>query len=332
MENTNMKKVLGMGNALVDILIRIDDDELLAKLGFSRGSMTLVEKGKMNDVLEATLNYEKQKSSGGSVANTIHGVSQLGAPCGYVGKIGKDEYGEFFTSYMKQININTELFSGTKDSGKCVVLISEDSERTFATYLGAAIELDAADLDIELFTGYDFFQLEGYLVQNHNLVKKSVELAQEAGNCISIDLASFNIVEENIEFLTSIVEHYVDIVFANEEEAKAFTGKSDPKEALNEISKKCQIAIVKIGKHGSLIKRGDEIHRIESIKANCIDTTGAGDLYAAGFFYGLANEYPLNVCGQIGSITSGKVVETIGSKMDEKTWEEIRKLVKNLKK
>jgi sugar/nucleoside kinase (ribokinase family) len=206
-------------------------------------------------------------------------------------------------------------------------LISEDSERTFATYLGAAIELEKSDLNIDLFKGYDYFHLEGYLVQNHALVQEAVTLSRKAGSETSIDLASYNIVEENVDFLRTIVDDYIDIVFANEEEARAFTGKEDPEEALTEISKMCRIAVVKIGNKGSLIAEGNRRYRVDPITAVPIDTTGAGDLYASGFFYGLAKEYSLDICGHLASAAAGKVVEVIGAKMDENKWNEVTPLV-----
>lgn len=327
-----MKTVLGMGNALVDALIRIQDDTLLSHFGLEKGSMTLVDKRKSQEILEATVSLDKQRSSGGSVANSIHGMSKLGTPCGYIGKAGSDDYGSFFSSYMTQNNICTTLFTGTEETGKCIALISRDSERTFATFLGASIELDAADLTIEPFRGYDYFLLEGYLVQNYALVEKAVKLAKEAGTEIAVDLASFNIVAENLDFLRGVVENYIDIVFANEEEAKAFTGKEDPREALEDIAAVCKIAVVKIGKQGSLIKEGDRLYTIAPIKANCVDTTGAGDLYASGFFYGLTHGQPLEICGKIGSITSGKIVEVIGAKMDDRKWKETIDMIETVKR
>ena len=139
---------------------------------------------------------------------------------------------------------------------------------------------------------------------------------------VSLDLASYNVVEANKDFLHDIIEKYVDIVFANEEEAKAFTGK-DPHEALHEIGGKCHIAVVKTGKEGSMIKQGDDIHNIGIIAVTPIDTTGAGDLYAAGFLYGLANDKSLPECGRIAALLAGNVIEFMGSKMSEERWLEI---------
>jgi sugar/nucleoside kinase (ribokinase family) len=325
--NSKMKKVLGMGNALVDILIKIKNDGILSELNFPKGSMTLVGKEKSNYVLKLTKEIDKVKSTGGSVANTMNGLARLGAAAGYVGKVGEDEFGEFFNSDLVRNKIESKLFKSTQDTGKCVSLVSKDSERTMATYLGAAIELNDTDLTVDLFAGYDCFLLEGYLVQNHDLVRRAVNLAKEAKNEIAVDLSSFNVVEENIDFLRPIVEDYVDIVFANEDEAKAFTGITDPEAALVEIAKNCKIAVVKIGAEGSLIKEGKNLYRIPPIEADAIDTTGAGDLYQAGFFYGLCKGYSLDICGRFGSITAGKTVEVMGAKMGEEKWGEVEDLI-----
>lgn len=325
-----MKKVLGMGNALVDILVKIEDDRILSELGFPRGSMTLVDKKKLNHILEMTEDLTNVRSTGGSVANTINGLARLGIPTGYIGKVGDDEFGEFFYKDLVRDKITANLFTGTQDTGKCVSLISRDSQRTMATYLGAAVELENSDLYIDLFKGYDYFLLEGYLVQDHSLVKSAVTLSRRAKNEIAIDLSSFNVVEENIDFLESIIKEYVDIVFANEQEAAAFTRETKPETALAKIAEKCKIAVVKTGAAGSLVKEGEKIHRIAPLAVQAIDTTGAGDLYQAGFFYGLAKGYPLDICGRIGSITAGKTVEVMGAKMGDEQWQDVESLIRRI--
>jgi sugar/nucleoside kinase (ribokinase family) len=230
---------------------------------------------------------------------------------------------------MEGNNIKPILLSSETPSGKAMALVSKDGERTFATYLGAAVELNANELKSEFFSNFDIFHIEGYLVYNHELMIKAAELAKQNGLTISLDLASYNVVEDNFEFLKSYIKQYVDIVFANEEEAKAFT-KMEPEDALHNISEYCDIAIVKIGSKGSLIKKGGIVYKAGIIKANMIDTTGAGDSYAAGFIYGLINGYDLDKCGNIGAILSGKVIEFIGAKPDEKTWSEIKQLISEL--
>ncbi|MFC2100288.1 adenosine kinase [Bacteroidota bacterium] len=324
-----MEKVLGMGNALVDIMTRLESDELLEKFALPKGSMQLVDKDFSDKILNQTSHLEKQQSSGGSAANTIHGLSNLGVSVGFVGKTGKDRLGQFFNSDLEKKNIHPILFSSENDSGRAIALVSPDSERTFATYLGASIELSEADLSPSIFEGYKYFHIEGYLVQNHDLFRKAVRLAKENYLLVSLDMASYNVVEENRDFLNSVINEYIDIVFANEEESKSFTGL-DPEQALNAISEHCEIAVVKLGKDGSLVKNKKRIYKIGATEANCIDTTGAGDLYAAGFLYGLVNEMPLNKCGELGAILGSNVIEVMGAKMDDARWNKIKELIKQI--
>ncbi len=317
-----MKKILGMGNALTDILLQIDQDEILFSLNLPKGSMQLVNDQKSEEISNALNNFSKKMATGGSASNTINGLTRLGVIAGFVGKIGNDEVGTFFTNDSIANGVTPHLLISNTPSGRCTVLVSPDGERTLCTFLGAACELLAEDLSVEMFQGYDIFHIEGYLVQNHDLIRTAVHLAKQAGLQVSIDLASYNVVEENLEFLNEIIKEYVDIVFANEDEARAFTGK-EPKDALIHISNHCDIAVVKVGKEGSHIKSGDVVVQVGPRVAVCVDTTGAGDLYAAGFLYGLACNYSLEVCGKIGSIVSGNVVEVLGAKMPDEVWKMI---------
>jgi len=324
-----MAKVLGMGNALVDIMIRLESDDSLEKFSLPKGSMQLVSNKFMKKILEKSSYLTKYQSSGGSAANTIHGLAILGIKTAFIGKIGNDEFGNFFRTDLEKNNIEPNLFLGETETGRAVALISPDSERTFATFLGAAIELSGKDLTSSLFENYQYFHIEGYLMQNHDLIKKALHLAKENNLLVSLDLASFNVIEENLDFLKSLINDYADIVFANEEEAKAFTGKK-PEEALQIMAGKCKIAVVKLGKNGSLIQQKDKIFRVGVIPVKSIDTTGAGDLYASGFLYGLIKGLSLQKCGETGSILSGKVIEVTGSKMDLQRWSEIKNLIENL--
>lgn len=312
-------KVIGIGNALVDLLTAIDNDQLLNSLSLPKGSMQLVDGERMKHSLEATRHLDRTIASGGSAANTIHGLARLGIETGFIGKIGSDELGQAFSSDMIGAGIRPILFQSKTPTGTALALISKDSERTFAVHLGAAIELGASDISPANFNGYQHLHIEGYLVQNHALIETAVKLAKEADLTISLDLASYNVVESNREFLMKIVSQYVDIVFANEDEAKAFTGKS-PEESLTDLAGLTKIAVVKVGPRGSLIQSGDETHRVGIVKSKPIDTTGAGDLYASGFIYGLSKNLPLRVCGEIGALLAGRVIEVMGPKLDVTTW------------
>src|SRR5665647_2507454 len=262
-----MRKILGMGNALTDILLQIEHDAILFTLNLPKGSMQLVNDQKSIEISDALSNYSKKMATGGSASNTINGLTRLGVTAGFVGKVGKDEVGSFFTSDSIGNGVNPHLLLSETPSGRCIVLVSPDGERTLCTFLGAACELTADDLTLEMFQGYDIFHIEGYLVQNHELILTAVRLAKEAGSQVSIDLASYNVVEENLEFLNSIIREYVDIVFANEDEARAFSGK-EPQDALIHISNHCDIAVVKIGKDGSYVKSGDKSVQIKPRLAN----------------------------------------------------------------
>lgn len=324
-----MKKVLGMGNALVDVLVRINDDQLLDKFGLPKGSMQLVDMEKSQNLIGELSHFDYEVASGGSAANTINGLANLGISCGYIGKIHDDKFGKIFTEDMTSKGIEADLMIGNQDTGIATTLISEDSQRTFATYLGAAVELTSDDLKEEFFRGYHFFHIEGYLVQNHELIESAVKLAKKCGLKVCIDLASYNVVEDNLDFLKKLVRDHVDIVFANEEESKSFTD-TDPEEALGEIAEMCEIAVIKVGAKGSLVKTQNEQVFVEAITANPIDTTGAGDLYASGFLYGLSTGLSLRKCAQLGSLLGGNVIEVIGPKMDEQRWAKIKSGVKSI--
>ncbi len=322
-----MTKIIGIGNALVDVLTQLENDDLLATLELPKGSMQLVNASKSEQIQKSSKSFKKQMASGGSAANTIHGLAKLGVETAFIGTIGEDETGNFFHNDLINNNITPLLIKSKSPSGIANAMISKDGERTFGTFLGAAVELSAKHINDNQFAGYDLLHVEGYLVQNHELLEAILKTASKNGLKISIDLASYNVVEDNLEFLREMVEKYVDIVFANEEEAKAFTGKN-PLEALKEISKITDIAIVKTGKNGSLIKQGDTIVTVNVDEIVPTDTTGAGDIYAAGFLYGLVSNLGFQKAGEIGSLLASAVIKNIGAKISDEDWEKVKKQIK----
>jgi len=324
-----MAKVLGMGNALVDIITRIKKDDILHGFGLPKGSMTLVDMDTSNYIHAETAGMSKSRASGGSAANTIHGLAHLGVKTGFVGSIGNDDMGRFFKKDLKVNGITPILFPSMNETGKAMAFISEDSERTFATYLGAAVDLRVEDISHDIFEGYDYFYVEGYLVQDPPMFEKALRLASQAGLKICLDLASFNIVAEYADFFKEVINKYVDILFANEEEIKAFTGKP-PEEGANDAKKLCDLVVIKLGAEGSFCVCEQGMIRIGVRPVNAIDTTGAGDLFAAGFIYGLLKGLGPEICGKMGSILASRVIEVIGAKMDEAHWESLRREVNSL--
>lgn len=321
-----MKRILGMGNALTDVLVQLDNETHLENLGLPKGSMQLVDSDKNAAVQEYIRNMSKQMIAGGSASNTMRGIACLGGYSTFVGMVGKDEVGKVFEQELKDTGVSTNLFFSNIPSGTATAFISPDGERTFATHLGAAIGMTAELLTPELFKGYDIFHIEGYLVQNHDLIRKAVHIAKYGGLKVSLDLASYNVVEENLDFLQTLVRDYVDILFANEEEALAFTGK-EPEEALDIMSKMVEYAIVKVGKKGSLIKYKVNVVSEGITDNKRVDTTGAGDFYAAGFLYALANGMTVEKAAHYGKILSGNIIEVVGVKLTDEQWNNIKRML-----
>ena len=321
-----MKRIIGIGNALVDVMTRIDNDGLLEELELPKGSMQLVDDNKSTFIKERTRCFDPSYSAGGSAANTIHGLGMLGGRPGYIGKIGKDGMGDYFDADMKNAGAANVLYRSDTPTGTSTVLVSPDSERTMATHLGAAVEINAGEIYDGIFDGYDILYLEGYLIPDHELIERLCRLAKKKGMEIAIDMASYNIVEENIDFFREIAKKYVDILFANEDEAKAFTGLEADK-AVDDIAAICSVAVVKTGSRGSLIRRDGELMRIGAMSNECIDTTGAGDLYASGFLYGYSKDMNMEKCGLLGTLLAGNIICVVGAKMDENRWNIIRENV-----
>lgn len=325
-----MDKIIGMGNALVDVLVRIDDDSLLEKLHLPKGSMQLIQEDTLSEIRKYTSGMKIHRSTGGSAGNTVCALAALGANPGFIGKVGQDETGAFFGDTLRQRGVNALLATCDLPSGIASTFISTDGERTFGTYLGAAATLRAEDLSRKMFAGYNYLYIEGYLLQDHDLMLRAVQLAKEEGLQVCLDMASYNVVEAERDFFDQLIVKYVDIVFANESEARAYTGK-EPHEALEEIASKCSIAVVKTGKEGSLVKKGTEVIQLLSCPVdNVLDTTGAGDFYAAGFMYGLTCGYSLEKCVQISTILATAVIQEVGTTLPAKKWDEIKLNIESL--
>ena len=327
-----MKRIIGIGNALTDMLISLSGDEVLTQYQLDKGSMSLVDNLFQTDILKAVAGLPHSLSLGGSAGNTIRTMARLGTEVGFIGKVGEDSTGDFYIQALRNVGVEPFILRSEHSSGKCLSLISADGERTLVTHLGAAADLQAEDIDAAVFDGYDALYIEGYLVQDHDLIRTTMARAKQHGLKVAIDLASFNVVRENREFLHDLVERYVDIIFANEEEAYEFSGRRDAMEALLYIGKMCELTVVKTGIRGALIKRGDEIVEVGIMAAaKRVDTTGAGDFYAAGFLTALCEGLSLRQCGTIGAITAGKVIEVVGTTLSEETWNEIETLIEQVR-
>ena len=324
-----MNKILGIGSALVDIMTLIPDESILQQLNLPKGSMTYVDAQTSVEIGKRLAGFGNQMASGGSAANTMSGVAQLGVEAGFLSKIGKDEVGRFFEKQMTETHVKPLMLKSDTPSGRVQALVTADGERTFATCLGAAAEMCADDIRPELFEGWDILYVEGYLVANPIMLDKALATAKEAGLKIAIDMASYNVVEESRDYFMRLIDTYVDYVFANEKEAFALTGM-EPLKALDFIASRCEIAVVKVGAKGAYVKRGNEMVTVPPMKANVIDTNGAGDMWAAGFMAGLVKGESLSKCGLMGAIVASNVIEVLGTKMDAERWNSIHKAIAEL--
>lgn len=319
-------KIIGIGNALVDVLVRLKDETTLKELQLQRGGMELIDDNRQQQISAMLSELNPEMATGGSAGNAILALANLGAKPGFIGRIGSDQMGEFFRQNCEKKGIDARLEQGDGATGVANTFISADGERTFATFLGEAALVDISHITPDTFKGYDVLHIEGYLVTNHNFIEYVMKTAKQCGLKVSIDLASYNVVNADLDFFRHLVSNYVDIVFANEEESAAFTEGKKPEEALEEIAGMCEVAIVKLGKNGSSVMSGTEKHVVSATPVDkVLDTTAAGDFFAGGFLYGYANGFPLERCLECGSLLSSKVIQVIGTQVSEDTWEEIRR-------
>ena len=323
-ENFDMKKIVGIGNALVDVIVQITDERLFQEFSLKKGGMEMIDKHTKRKIHNHIQHLDLKIASGGSTANTIHGLARLGAETGYIGKISEDQMGNFFKTDLLHSNITPHLIFSSNDTGIATTFMTPDAERTFATYLGAAAELLPEDIDDDIFTNYQYIHVEGYLIFNHKVIEHICQQAKKQGLTISMDMASFNVMEENRDFMRYLLENFVDIILGNEEEAKALTGKEE-KEALDVLSQYCDISVVKLGKRGSLVKIDNTTYDIPAVGGDCIDANGLGDIYAAGFLYGLMNHYTPQQSGYIASYLANELGNTMGAKLSDTQWENVKK-------
>ncbi len=318
-----MKRIIGMGNALVDALAQIHNDDVLTEFSLPKGSMQLVDAERFRAVSDVMKGGPVEKTTGGSAANTILAIARLGGRPGFIGRVGTDDNGRFFSDSFRNNGVQTYLNMGEEPTGVASTFISPDGQRTFATYLGAAAGLAAEDLNADWFAGYDYFYVEGYLVQNHALIDRTYDMAHAAGLSVCLDMASYNIVEGDYDFFDHLVDK-TDFIFANADEARVFTGKG-PHEAVRELASRCHVAVVKNGGKGALACSGGTVVEVPAMEVErVVDTTAAGDYFSAGFLQALAQGGSLLRCVQAGTLLAGHIIQVVGTALSDAAWQDIR--------
>ena len=324
--NPNRTLIVGVGNALVDILAH-EDDAFLEKHGAAKGGMLLVDKS----LIESVLNHTSGNTTivpGGSACNTTVGVGKLEGNARFVGKCGNGKLARLFKSDLTKHNVEPALFKSDSPTGRVLSIITPDAQRSMLTYLGAASEMQPHELTNGCFDGAAIVHIEGYLLFNPDLIMGAVTAAKKAGALISLDLASYTVVEESRELLEHIVTDYADIVLANEDEATAFTGHTDERKALEAIADKSAVAVLNVGERGSFIARNNTtVHVKAHGDGGVVDTTGAGDLWAAGFLFGLVHGYSVEQSGKIGSACGYEVCQVIGASIPDDGWQRIKEVL-----
>lgn len=326
MPKTTNKRITGIGSALVDVLIN-ETDQFLQDLGKAKGGMTLVEDHDIEQILSKT-GQIPMIVPGGAACNTIVGVGNLGGDARFIGRRGEDTYGQTFESQILSCHVEPKLSISSSPTGKVLSVITPDAQRSMFTFLGASTELSPASITPELFQDTAISVIEGYLLFNPDLMMASVKAAKATGSLIALDLASFEVVNTSKTILKDIVKEYVDILIANEDEANAYTGFTDELSAMEVLSRDVTYAVLKVGKRGSFVSYKGQLTQIDPVSGNNpVDTTGAGDLWAAGFLFGIANGFSIEKSGHLGSACGYEVCQVIGAQIPEPAWQRIRALI-----
>ena len=325
-----MDKIIGLGNALVDVLAQIPDDSLLTSLALPKGGMMLVDGERAAQIAATIASLNPRQATGGSAGNAMLALAGLGASPGFIGRVGRDDLGRFFAENGTAAGIETHLITADGPTGVAYTLVTPDGERTFGTSLGVAATMTDDDLDASMLRGYGILHVEGYLVQNHALIETALCMAHDEGLRVSLDLASANVVRADLSFFRHLVKEYVDIVFANEEESIAFTNEASPEAALDTLAAQCEVAVVKLGARGSMARRGELLAQADARRVAVKDTTAAGDFFAGGFLYALTHSGTLEQSLRCGAALSEQVIQVMGTRLPEATWQMLRKQIKEI--
>lgn len=317
-------RIVGLGSALVDILVH-ESDDFVRRIGVEKGGMTLVDMPALEEIL-SRLSNRPIDVPGGSACNTAVGVGRLGGCARFVGKRGDDDVGHFFHNALVERGVEPFLMTSGLPTGRVLSIITPDAQRTMITYLGASADTRPEEITPECFMDSAVVHMEGYLLFNADLMTTALNAAKHAGALVSLDLASFTVVEQSKAVLDDIIEQYVDILIANEDEARAYTGLEDEAQALARLARHVDIAVLKVGARGSFIRHENRVCRIPAQRpGSAIDTTGAGDLWASGFLYGFVNGYLHEKSGALASACGYEVCQVIGADIPADGWLRIKK-------
>lgn len=309
--------VLGIGNAIVDVLAHADDGFLEAHK-IRKGGMTLIDAGRAETLYGAM--GPAVEVSGGSVANTMAGIASLGGKAAYIGKVRDDQLGAVFSHDIKSAGVDfaTPASRAGAATARCLIVVTPDAQRSMSTYLGACVELAPEDVTAEQVEAAAVTFLEGYLFDPPLLAAeafyKAANLAHRAGRQVALTLSDPLCVERHRDGFRYLITHEVDVLLANEAEIKSLYQEATFDGALQRVRRDCQVAALTRSEKGSVIVSGEDVHVIDPVPVNPVDSTGAGDLYAAGLLYGYVRGFPLADCGRLGSLAAAEVIGHYGAR------------------
>jgi len=326
----NKRTVVAVGSALMDLCV-FETYEFAEDSGAEIGGMVMTDHKQIEDLVKhSSARTPPRIVPGGSACNTAVGVGRLGGTARFVGKRGEDTLGDTFAKRIAEAGVEPVLFLSPAATGRVLSIITPDAQRSMLTYLGASADIKPEEIVPAHFDGCAVAHVEGYLLFNPDLFRAVIKTAKAAGALVSLDLASFNVVEASLPLLNEAVDSgEVDILIANEEEAAAFTGLKDEGQAAAALGKRAPIAVMKLGKRGSIIMHENYTVNVPPYGdgRQAVDTTGAGDLWASGFLYGLVNGYTLERCGTLASMCGYEVCQVAGAHIPKDGWDRIKKAI-----
>lgn len=317
-------EILGIGAPLIDHVLRVDD-AFLEAIQAEKGSMKSIDHPTLRRLLTKA-GSQGNLRMGGSCANTIKGLANLGHQCAMAGKVGEDASGSAFIKSLKKARVASLLVNSSTPTGELACLVTPDGERTFRDFLGASREFTSADLTPEMFNGVKLVHIEGYSLLNGDVAFRAMELAKSAGAKVSFDLSNFELVKAFQSDIVQLLSHHVDILFGNSDETRMLT-KCEPQKGCAILRDLCEVVVTLMGPDGCWIGHDYELKRCFAYPVIPLDTTGAGDLFAAGFLHGYLAGRPLTECAHYGALAGAAVVQVYGADLPEETWEELRQKI-----
>ena len=312
--------VFGVGNAIVDIQLKVDE-AFLNHIDVAKGMMTLVDAERQVEVLGALAGRATHRCSGGSACNTVVGVADLGGTAAYACKTATDDLGRFYIDDLRKVGVDVPVGASAGATGTSVILITPDAQRTMLTHLGISSTLAPSDLPEDEIARATYLYVEGYLFPGDSTraaALRAIEIAKAHGVKVALTISDPFVVGLQRELFWQLIQGPVDLLFANLEEARALTGEHDPIEAARRIHRHATSVALTLGPNGSILMHGEQVFPIEGVPTTAVDTTGAGDMYAAGVLYGLTHGLSWKQAGHLGSHAAARIVAQMGARLDRK--------------